>query len=188
MTEINKIYIKNMVCPRCITSVEGVLNELGYHVKDVKLGEAAVEGKIDLSEVKQALEKRGFELLEDKNSQLAEKVKTEIISIIHHENISYHQNLSDTLSARIGIDYHILSHTFSAVEGITIEKFYILQRIEKVKELLQYNQHSLKEIAYQLGFSSVAHLSAQFKKETGLSPKQYKESGHQLRKHIHDII
>ncbi len=182
------IYIKNMVCPRCISSVENLLWNLGYEVLDVKLGEANLRGEINLHKIKEELEKKGFELLQDENQQLAEKIKTEIISIIHHEEINENYNLSAILSDRIRVDYHYLSQVFSEIEGINIERFYILQRIEKVKELLQYNQQTIKEIAYSLGFSSVAHLSAQFKKETGFTPKEYRAKGSPSRKSINSIL
>lgn len=184
---INRIHIKNMVCPRCITSVKTELENLGYHVLKVDLGFADIEEKIDLDIIKSVLAKNGFEVLEDKNSLLTDRIKRTIISIIHSQNIPIGQKLSDVLTKRIGVDYHTLSHTFSSAEGVTIERYYILQRIERVKELLQYNQQSMKEIAYQLGFSSVAHLSSQFKKETGISPGVYKET-QQSRKPIHDIL
>ena len=176
-----------MVCPRCITAVRQELEQLHYELQDIKLGEVTVNGNIDLPLVKQALEKSGFELLEDKHTQLVNSIKSVIVEIVHHQDAPLNQNLSQILADRLQTDYAALSHLFSSKEGMTIERYYILQRIEKVKELLEYNQQSLKEIAFSLGFSSIAHLSAQFKKETGMSPKQYKDLGITDRKSIHSI-
>ncbi len=185
---LTKIYIKNMVCPRCIASVKRDLEGLNYKIHDIKLGEVSIEGEIDIPLVKQKLEESGFELLEDKNTQIANKIKSVIVEIVHHQNGALKENLSQVLTKELNQEYSVLSNIFSSKEGITIERYYILQRIEKVKELLEYNQLSLKEMAFDLGFSSVAHLSAQFKKETGLSPKQYKDLGIADRKPIHKII
>lgn len=176
-----------MVCPRCIATVQRDLAELNYKVLDIKLGEVSIEGEVNITAVKQKLEKNGFELLEDKNKQIANRIKSIIIDVVHHKNDALKQNLSQVLAEQLHQDYAVLSHIFSSQEGITIERYYIRQRIEKVKELLEYNQLSLKEIAFDLGFSSIAHLSAQFKKETGLSPRQYKDLGIADRKSIHAI-
>ncbi|MFD1629471.1 helix-turn-helix domain-containing protein [Pseudopedobacter beijingensis] len=182
-----KVYIKNMVCPRCIATVKKDMENLGYHIIDIKLGEVEVEENVDYHKLKSVLQHSGFDIIEDKNTQLVNAIKTEIINIVHHSDILPTQKLSTILTDKLSYEYNTLSHVFSAQEGLTIERFYILQRIEKVKEYLEYNQLSLKEIAFKLGFSSIAHLSAQFKKETGLSPKQYKELGLSDRKPIHQV-
>lgn len=187
MAKGQNIYIKNMVCPRCISVVQQELVKLGYHVLDVDLGYAQIEQKPDLELISKMLVKNGFELLEDDKRKKVERIKTEIISLIHHGTSLNNNNLSDWLSKQLGGDYSSLSHLFSSIENITIEKFYILQRIEKVKELLAYDELSLKEIAFQLGFNSVAHLSAQFKKETGLTTSHFKSNKHSNRKSIDSL-
>jgi AraC family transcriptional regulator len=182
-----QLFIKNMVCPRCIKVVQQELYDLGYQVKEVKLGFAEIFGEIDRAAISKMLVENGFELLEEKNKQLVDKIKTEIISLIHHQEDLGTQNLSAYLSEKLATDYTTLSHLFSSLENTTIEKYHILQRVEKAKELLVYNQLSLKEIAFQLHYSSVAHLSAQFKKITGFTPKYYKEIGLSRRKPIDAI-
>lgn len=176
-----------MVCPRCIASVKKDLEDLNYEVNDIKLGEVSIVGEVNIPLIKQRLEESGFELLEGKNTQITNSIKSIIVDLVHHHNGALKENLSQVLTRELNQEYSVLSNIFSSKEGLTIERYYILQRIEKVKELLEYNQLSLKEIAFDLGFSSVAHLSAQFKKETGLSPKQYKDLGMADRKPIHQI-
>lgn len=185
------LYIKNMVCPRCIETVETVLSEKGFHVKSIKLGEARIDKKPDgkqLTEIAEALKKRGFELLSDKKSQIVDKIKSEIINLIHHsENEILNVNLSTHLAQLIGADYSSISTLFSFSEGITIEKFTILQKIEKVKELLSYGEFTSSEIAFKVGYSSAAHLSSQFKKETGMTPGQFKKLKEKERKSLDQI-
>ena len=186
-----KLYIKNMVCDRCKRVVAEELTNLGYAVLSVGLGEAEIgaTGKnIDLEELRQVMEANGFELLDDRKTQLIEKVKVAVIELIHKQGqADLHINTSDYIADKVGLDYNYLSSLFSSFEGITIEKYLILQRIEKVKELLVYNELSLKEIAYQLGYSSVAHLSNQFKKVTGLTPSHFKEVKDDKRKTIDKV-
>ncbi|MDN5214587.1 AraC family transcriptional regulator [Fulvivirgaceae bacterium BMA12] len=179
-----KLPIKNMVCNRCIEAVTALIEEMGYSIRTVRLGEAEIEG--DLSDeqkisLREALRKRGFDLLEDKNSQLIERIKNLVIASIHRESKPMKTNYSTYLEQEIGRDYSFLSTLFSAVEGLTIEKFIILQRLEKVKELLIYDELNLSEIAYQLHYSSVQHLSNQFKKATGMSPSVFKKRQLNLR-------
>lgn len=178
------IYIKNMVCPRCVKVVQQELKELGYHVLKVGLGFAEIREKPDKEIIAAMLLENGFELLEDEKRKKVERIKTEIVSLVHHNQSLNNHNLSHWLSDRLDTDYTALSHLFSSQENLTIEKFYILQRIEKVKELLVYDELSLKEIAFKLGFNSVAHLSAQFKKETGLTTGHFKANKHPKRKNI----
>jgi AraC-like DNA-binding protein len=185
------LHIKNMVCPRCIETVESVLSENGFTVKTIKLGEAEIDkipSPLQLEELSEALKKRGFELLIDKKSKIVDRVKSEIIKLIHHrENEMLHINLSEHLSQTIGADYSSISNLFSSSEGLTIEKFTILQKIEKVKELLSYGELTVSEIAFKMGYSSAAHLSSQFKKETGLTPGQYKNLNEKERKPLDQI-
>jgi YesN/AraC family two-component response regulator len=186
-----KLYIKNMVCDRCKRVVAEELNKLGYTVLQVGLGEAeiAVTGKeVDLGQIREVMSENGFELLDDRKTQLIEKVKLAIIELVHQNHeAELHINTSDYIAEKVGFDYNYISTLFSSFEGITIEKYLILQRIERVKELLVYNELSLKEIAYELGYSSVAHLSNQFKKVTGLTPSHFKQIKTEKRKTIDKV-
>ena len=180
-----------MVCDRCKKVVADELQKLGYTVTDIQLGEVELEtepDKVNVAEVKSVLEANGFELLDDRKTQLIEKIKSAVIELIHYRGqADLTINVSDWLAEKVGADYNYLSHLFSSSEGITIEKYLILQRIEKVKELLVYNELSLKEIAYQLGYSSVAHLSNQFKKVTGLTPSHFKQVKDEKRKTLDKV-
>jgi len=173
------LHIKNMVCNRCIQSVNDHLTDLGYDIEKIELGEAIIRQEINSNEkeqVRQVLFENGFELIDDKKSWIINRIKTLIIEYIHfdREKPAY-SNFSDFLSAELGHDYSYLSHLFSSVEGRTIEKYLILQKIEKVKELLVYDELTLNEISYQLDYSSPQHLSKQFKVITGLTPSHYKQ-------------
>ncbi|MCJ8164272.1 helix-turn-helix domain-containing protein [Pontibacter sp. E15-1] len=186
-----KLYIKNMVCDRCKRVVKEELEKLGYTVPHVGLGEAEVasSGKAaDLVELREVLLANGFELLDDRKTKLIEQVKLALIQLVHQDEAAELKvNISDYIAEKVGTEYHSLSALFSSVEGITIEKYLILQRIERVKELLAYNELSLKEIAYRLGYSSVAHLSNQFKKITGLTPSHFKQLKAEKRKNIDKV-
>ena len=178
-----------MVCPRCIAAVQQLLDALDFNPVDVQLGEATIKKELTQKEtllLKEKLNELGFELLEDSKIQLTEKIKAIIINHIHHLEEGY-VLFSELLSKEIHKDYSAISKLFSATEGITIEQFIILQKIEKVKELLQYNQMTLSEIAYKMGYSSVAHLSAQFRKTTGITPSVYRTQGGTSRKSLDDI-
>lgn len=168
-----------MVCPRCIESVTDVLQQNGFRVDSIDLGVAEIDKEPtdeQIEKLSKALQKRGFELLTDRKRQVIDQVKSEIIKLVHHsQNETLHTNLSAHLSKTIGADYSSISSLFSASEGITIEKFTILQKIERVKELLSYGQLTASEIAFQMGYSSAAHLSSQFKKEAGMTPGQFKK-------------
>ena len=174
----NTLYIKNMVCPRCIESVGEVFSNLNIEVNTIELGKVITLNEVEDVEKKQLQEKlklRGFELLQDKNSKLISQIKAIIIEQIHHKNEELNVNFSTFLSNQLHHEYSSLSKLFSSVEGITIERFVIKQKVERVKELLFYNQLTLSEIAFQVGYSSVAHLSSQFKKEIGMSPTEFKK-------------
>lgn len=175
------LHIKNMVCNRCITAVEGVIKNAGFHPERVSLGEVVIPDE-DLSEealsrIDDQLRQFGFERISDRKAQLIEAMKSKIIQLIHHnDQMNLRTNWSEILSEALHYDYNYLSSLFSAVEGITVEHYIIQQRIEKAKELLLYDELTLSQIANQLGYSSVAHLSAQFKKVTGLTPTALKKS------------
>ena len=172
------LHIKNMVCPRCLSSVQNILDEIGLSYAQVSLGEVVLHDEI-LTEQKQELSIKlkavGFELLDSKESMIINQIKSFIIEKIHYEQHQNNFNMSDELSKLIGKDYSSLSKLFSRVEGVTIEHYVVSQRIEKVKELLTYNQLSLNEIAFELNYSSAAYLSAQFKKMTGMTPTEFKK-------------
>ncbi len=169
-----------MVCNRCKMVVKTELEQLGFNPVAVHLGEVEIKPEmldaVQTETIKQALSKFGFELLTDKKKQLAEQIKTTIIELVHYPSKALKVNLSSYLSDKLRLEYANLSAVFSEVEQQTIEKYFILQKIEKVKELLTYDEKSLSEIAYFLNYSSVAHLSAQFKKVTGQTPSVYKQT------------
>jgi YesN/AraC family two-component response regulator len=171
-----KLFIKNMVCNRCIMVVKNELENAGNKVISIQLGEVELkENKhFDKKKINEKLRNLGFELIDDKRAQIIEKIKNEIVTLIHHTIKDTRINYSDYLAKKLNYEYNYLSNLFSEVEGITIEKFIIAQKVERVKELLVYDELSLSEIAYQMGYSSVAYLSTQFKKVTGLTPTYFK--------------
>lgn len=178
-------YIKNMVCNRCIMAVEQLLGRLHFTVLHVELGKAVVGEVPDEASVEQLrreLEALGFELLDDRRMQLIEQVRHLVIDLVHHKNSALRTNLSDYLTEHLYHDYSALSKLFSEVTGTTIEKYFIAQKIERVKELLVYDELSLSQIADLLNYSSTAHLSAQFKSVTGMTPSRFKQEKKNLRK------
>ncbi len=180
-----------MVCDRCIMVVRQQLESAGLPYKNIQLGQVELndEPSAEQREILAGkLKAHGFELLDDKRSQVVEKIKTAIVSLIHgDQDQDFNLKLSAHLKEKLQLDYHYLSTLFSSVEGVTIEKYAILQRIEKVKELLLYDEKNLSEIAYSLGYSSVQHLSQQFKKITGLTPSHFKELKENNRKPLDKI-
>lgn len=172
-----KVFIKNMVCNRCISVVKQEFENLGYSPVTVTMGEVDLAEDVDkdqIQEISTVLHKHGFELIDDKKSAIVEKIKTIVIDQIHHVNDRLKINYSTLIVDKLGRDYSYLSNLFSEIEGITIEQYIILQKIEKVKELLVYDEMSLSQIADELGYSSVGHVSNQFKKITGLTPSHFK--------------
>ena len=173
-------YIKNMVCDRCKLVVRQELEKLGLKPEKVALGEVTVAENISPQTQKQlddSLLDLGFERIDDRKARLIENIKNTVIELIHHDNPGTRKfNWSDILSDRLHYEYNYLSSLFSSVEGMTLEQYIIRQKIEKVKELLLYDELTLSEIAYKLGYSSVAHLSGQFKKITGFTPSELKKS------------
>lgn len=179
-----------MVCNRCIAAVKSVLIELKLQYTAVELGEVTLKTEPSVRQIdtlKKRLQQLGFELLDDTKKKLIKKIKTIIIEHVHYKEGDNRYNLSEILSSKLRKDYSYLSHLFSEVEGITIEKYLINQKIERIKELLVYDELSLNEIAYQLGYSSVAHLSTQFKKVTGLTPTHFKRLGGIHRKTLDNV-
>lgn len=185
-----KIHIKNMVCNRCIMVVQSELDKLNLKAKNVGLGEVTLEKEptsVEINKLEKALIPLGFELIDDKKSRIIEQIKNTIIDLVHYQNNDTKSNLSDVLSEKLHHDYNYLSNLFSEVEGTTIEKYFIAQKIEKVKELLVYDELSLSEIAFRLNYSSVAYLSNQFKKVTGLSPSHFKKIRTDKRKPLDEV-
>lgn len=182
---MNKIYIKNMVCDRCIMVVTNILFQLELKVAHVALGEVVLlypPTEKQMQELSEQLRKVGFEIIDDKRSRIIEQIKTCIRELVHRKNGMLKTNLSDYLCGNIHLDYSYLSGLFSEIEGRTIEKYFIFQKIERVKELLAYDDMQLNEIAYIMNYSSVAHLSSQFKKVTGFTPTYFKQMSIQFRK------
>jgi len=173
-----KIFIKNMVCGRCISAVENIFTDMNIKVKNINLGEVETASEIlekDLESLEKHLEETGFERIKDSVHQLTEKIKNLIIVKISELDIDDNFLLSEFLSSQLNKDYSSLSKTFSQNESITLEQFFILQKIEKVKELLLYNELTLTEIAGKLGYKSVQHLSSQFRNSTGFTPTEFKK-------------
>jgi YesN/AraC family two-component response regulator len=184
------LHIKNMVCNRCKMVVKNELEQLGFKPVSVELGEVQLPQTIDSAQkelVQQKLKALGFDLIDDKKSRLIEQIKTHLITLVQQHNNELKVNLSDYLSSKLAHDYNSLSNLFSEVEGTTIEKYFIVQKIEKVKELLVYDELSLSEIAHLMNYSSVAYLSNQFKKVTGLSPSHFKNIGSVKRKPLDEV-
>lgn len=186
------LHIKNMVCNRCIKVVKEEIEKLNYGIEQIELGEVVITSdkeKFSREKIKKALEENGFELIDSRNANIIERIKILIINLIHHQSVEGLPdiNLSKEIVNETGLSYQYVSSLFSSTEGITIEKFIINQKIEKVKELLVYNELTLSEIAYNLGYSSVQHLSNQFKKISGLTPTYFKRLKEKKRKPLDKI-
>lgn len=171
------LHIRNMVCNRCILVVDGVLRHLGLEVLSVELGVVRLAGRPDQTttgQLRAALEALGFSLIDDPRQRLAEQVRNLIVAIVHEQDEALRVNLSERLRAATGHGYGYLSRLFSGITGTTIERYYIAQRIERVKELLTYGELTLSQIADRMNYSSTAHLSAQFKSVTGMTPSRFR--------------
>lgn len=170
--------------------VDAKLKSQGLRTVSVHLGEVEIEGdlsKQQLSQLDTSLKSLGFELIDNKRSQTIEKIKNAIVTVVHHSDHSIRTNLSDFITSQLHQDYNYLSNLFSEVEGTTIEKYFITQRIERVKELIVYDELSLSEIASQLGYSSVSYLSNQFKKVTGFTPSHFRTLKEHKRRNIEEL-
>lgn len=179
-----------MVCNRCIEAVREEFEKGGISVSKIRLGEVEIETLLDSpkkDQISRALSQRGFELLEDKNGQIIEIIKSLIVEQIHHVDQALNTNYSTFLEREVGKDYSTLSGLFSSVEGVTIERYIILQKLEKIKELLIYDELNLSQIAHRLGYSSVQHLSNQFKKNTGMTPSEFKKLQNPSRQGLDEI-
>ncbi len=179
-----------MVCNRCILVVQNELDKLGLKANNIKLGEITLAKELTTKEreaLEHVLDPLGFEVIDDKKSRIIEKIKNVIIDLVHHQDNDAKTNLSDVLSDQLHHDYNYLSNLFSDIEGTTIEKYFIAQKVEKVKELLVYDELSLSEIADRMNYSSVAYLSNQFKKVTGLTPSHFKQIREDKRKPLDKV-
>jgi AraC family transcriptional regulator len=186
------LYVKNMVCDRCIRVVRDELGKIKLDVRSVALGEVVIGAnlkELPMNRIKSVLERNGFELIEDRKARIIERLKIAIIKLVREDHGSEERKLkhSEYLSKELGLDYHYLSALFSSVENVTIEQYIILQRVERAKELLKYGELTLSEIAYKLGYSSVQHLSNQFKQTTGLNPTQFKRMTVNMRNPIDHV-
>lgn len=190
MSDMTTLYIKNMVCDRCKAAVKNALQSLGLKPVSVELGIAYIEGEIDkdkTDEIRTTLCDLGFELLEDKQKQIIDRIKSEIIELVHYKDNKSDVNLSTHLSGKLATDYSTLSKLFSESTGMTIERYVILQKIERVKELLFYDEMSVSEIALKMNYSSTAYLSTQFKSVTGMTPSQFKAAGKKSLKQLDKV-
>lgn len=192
MMDSTTVYIKNMVCPRCIMAVSNMLSESGYHLQDIVLGKIVVKEKLSqpqINDLDKKLRLLGFEILKSRESQVTELVKTFLIDHLQNlESIDKNYKLSILLGNHLQMDYSLISKIFSKEEGITIEKYFIRLKIEKAKELISYQNETLSEIAYKLHYSSLQHLSNQFKQVIGMSVSEYKKLTDHERKpltHLH---
>lgn len=179
-----------MVCSRCKMVVKSELEKLGLRPLAVDLGEVEIAADLEgyqRQDVHAALQKFGFALLDDKKSVIIERVKNLIVDLVQNKNNQLKTNLSDYLSRELNHDYTYITNLFTQVEGTTIEQYFIAQKIERVKELLVYDEMSLSEISYQLNYSSVSHLSKQFKKVTGLTPSHYKQLKEKKRNPLEEL-
>ncbi|WP_026977147.1 helix-turn-helix domain-containing protein [Flavobacterium tegetincola] len=180
-----KILIKNMVCDRCIFAVQQIFNQLNIPTAEIVLGEVITENDLSIEEsksIEKELLKLGFELITTRGSKLIEDIKKSILQYLEIETKVQKDSLSTFITSKLPYDYSYLSDFFSNTEGKTIEQFFINQRIEKVKALILFRQLTFTEIAFQTGFSSVHHLSAQFKKVTEMTPSTFKKSKNSTRK------
>jgi AraC-like DNA-binding protein len=185
-----KLFIKYMVSNRCKMVVKEILKEMNLHFILVDLGEVDIMEDITLEQrelLKKELLESGLELMDDKKSILIEKIKTIIIQMIHHTEEDIKINFSDYLSEKLHHNYNYLANLFSDIQGTTIEHFIISHKIERVKELMIYGELTITEIAYKMNYSSVAHLSTQFKKVTGLSPSHFKQLKDKRRNPIEEV-
>jgi AraC-like DNA-binding protein len=185
-----KLFLKYMVSIRCKMLVKTELEKLGLHYRKVELGEADIEENISpaqWNELNIALKKSGLELMDDRKSILIEKIKNVIIEQVHYSEDPLEINFSAYLSQKLSLDYTYLANLFSESQGVTIEHFHIMHKIERVKELLVYDELSITEIAWKVGYSSVGHLSNQFKKMTGLTPSFFKKIKEKKRDTLENI-
>ena len=188
--KLQVLHIKNMVCTRCIKVVRDELESIGLKVLDIELGSTTVcvPEEVTEAEVEFVLVQNGFELLHDTQAELVEQIKLIIIDLIYQDKLSsLKTTLSSYLATELGRNYTLLSTSFKALEEITLNHYLVLQKIERAKELMGYNEQNISEIANRLGYRSVQHLSAQFKAVTGVTPLHFRNQGVPARKPINEI-
>ncbi len=184
------VHIKNMVCPRCISAVSNILKQLEISYVSIKLGEVKLVSSLDAEKknrLSKALQNSDFSLIDDRKSKLIEQMKTLVVDKIHYSSRELDFKWADYIGENIHLDYKYLSSLFSSVESITFEQYIINQKIERIKELIIYDELTLSEIAFKLHYSSVAYLSNQFKKVTGMTPSKFKKSTNKNRKSLDEI-
>lgn len=190
MADPTTLYIKNMVCPRCIMTVRQIVEQLDISYTDIRLGEISVAHPLEHTvqvRLEKALEEVGFSLIDDRKSRLIEQLKKLVIQQVHHTSDSLNITWASFIADHFPYDYKYLSTLFSSVEGITLEQYIIRQKVERIKELIVYDELTLSQIAFQLGYSSVAHLSSQFKKITGITPSQFKHTVERKRNSLDNV-
>ena len=187
-----ELLVRNMICSRCVKVVRENLEDLGLEVNEITLGRVLValpdSKHIDLQSIEQALAKDNFHLIYSDDEVISEKIKLEILNLLQDLPIVLNQNLSEFLSEKLNKNYYSLSKSFSKTEGITIERYFVLMRIEKAKELIGYGELNFTEIAYDLGYRNISHLSGQFKQVTGMSMSDYKKLEIKTRHPLDKII
>ena len=186
------LFIKNMVCRRCIKVVSDELSKLGLDVLSINLGEVVIAGDIQkggMTTIARALLENGFELIEDRRVKTIEGIKHAVLKLVYEEDLENNAppKYSSYIAKELGQEYHALSTLFSSIENITIEQYIILQKIERVKELLKYGEQTLSEISYALGYSSVQHLSNQFRQVTGMTASAFKKMVENTRKPLDEV-
>jgi AraC family transcriptional regulator len=185
------LYVRNMVCDRCIRVVREELTRIKLDVRSVVLGEVVVAGTstyLPVDRIKAVLEQNGFELIEDRRAKIIERLKIAIIKLVRERHEGKRRvKYSEFLGNELGLEYHYLSTLFSSVENVAIEQYIIMQRIERAKEFLKYGELTLSEIAYELGYSSVQHLSTQFKATTGFTPTKFRSLTGHVRKPLDKV-
>ena len=190
MLPSHKLLIKNMVCQRCVLTVEHILRNIGIPYRAVTMGEVELQRSLQDAETERLrfeLNNVGFDVIETRLNKIIEDIKLAVLSYLSSPAGTQSKNLSAFITDRVPYDYSYLSDLFSSVAGRTIENFFIMQRIERVKEFLVYDQLSLTQIAHKTGYSSVHHLSSQFKKVTGLTPSHFKNTTGNKRKGVDQI-
>ena len=186
-----ELNIKNMVCGRCLKTVRQILETHQLNINSIELGKVVIEEELSesmIENIRKTLREEGFDLIDDQKAKLIENIKNLVIEKIHYGDLDeMKENFSEYLSSKLHRDYNYMSNLFSLSENTTIEQFIILQKIEKIKELLVYDETAISDIAFRLGYSSQAHLSNQFKKITGFTPMQFKKLKDHHRNHLDRI-
>lgn len=188
--QLQVLHIKNMVCPRCIKVVRDELESIGLKVLDVVLGRTTVCVPDEVTEeaIQSVLERNGFKLLHDNLAEMVEQIKLTVIDLIYQDRLpQLKATISTYLADELMKDHTTISTTFKAIEEISLNRYIVLQKIERAKELLDYNEQNVSEIAHRLGYRSVQHLSAQFKEVTGVTPLHYRNQGGPARKPINEV-